>query len=39
LLDRIEKRQARIFAAVQEANHAAITKEVCEQLKDYTDLL
>jgi hypothetical protein len=24
---------------VQEANHAAITKEVCEQLKDYTDLL
>lgn len=39
LLDRIEKRQARIFAAFQEADAQTITKEVCEQLKDYTDLL
>ncbi len=39
LLDRIENRQARIFAAFQEADAETVRKEVREQLRDYTEML
>lgn len=37
LLDRIEKRQAVIFSALQE--NRLPSKEICEQIHDYTDML
>lgn len=39
VLDRIEKRQARLFALYQEENKAKFHKEVCDQIRDYSDII
>ena len=39
LLERIENRQARIFAAFQEGDAQSLRAEVREQLRDYTEML
>lgn len=39
ILDRIEKRQARIFAAVQEEDASKVRLETLEQIRDFCDLL
>lgn len=38
-LDRIEKRQCRIFALIQEENQDEFVKETIEQMEDYCELL
>lgn len=39
IMDRIEKRQARLFAAFQEEDREVFLREACEQIGDYADLL
>lgn len=39
IIDRIEKRQARIFAAFQEENKEGFVKETMEQIQDYSELV
>ena len=39
VMDRIEKRQARIFAAFQEEDKVEFTREVMDQVQDYVELV
>ena len=39
VIDRIEKRQARMFALYQEENKDEFRKEACDQLRDYSEIL
>lgn len=39
IMDRIEKRQARLFAAFQEEDREVFWRETCEQIGDYSELL
>ena len=39
LMDRIEQRQSRIFAAFYDDDKDALVKECCEQIRDYTEFL
>jgi hypothetical protein len=39
VMDRIEKRQARIFAAFQEEDKLEFTREVMDQVQDYAELV
>jgi len=39
VIDRIEKRQARMFALFQEENKEEFRKEACDQLRDYSEIL
>jgi hypothetical protein len=39
IMDRIEKRQARVFASFQEENKDGFMREVCEQIEDYAELI
>lgn len=39
IMDRIDKRQARIFASFQENDQEEFVGEVCEQIQDYSELM